>query len=605
MSGYIGLLVPANLGQYEKILDSCHKTITKTCNDFAGRWSSDVLDLRFGLLKVIDDTDKEELPYTRDENLIILGDVRLDNREKLIADLCERFPYIDLSYPDSYILLHTYMAWGDACLNQISGDYSFVIWNEVEKTLFCARDHFGIIPFYYAETEEGFIFTNFYSALRAVPGLMTEINDEVLKSYLVAGNGGSFSSTIYKKIKKLPPAHTLIYKKGKLELKRYWVPQLPEKLIRYKNIEEYVAHFNQIFERSVADRLRSNTVASQLSGGMDSSSVTAMAKHVLSKKYAEEHTLQAYNLKYKYLVKENESYFATMIAKHLGIELKQFIAEDYLSKISLTLDDWVPEPVGIPNASPERAMIKDASSASLKIFLTGFGSDILFDYNGRRWLKMLKTKYFFRFFSDLFLFIKIHGRPPGFGLKEFLKRIIKGSSIENNNLPSWLNREYLGREYLQFINKTTSSSQFKGLGLFTNSFWQSILEHGHQGFSENRIKVRHPFFSLELQEFLLALPPYLLYNKYLLRLSMQAFLPMQVISRPKTLLFGGAHFNNLKSSRVMHECMIAIKEDEEFLNDKIDVPALLSVIENPDKLRFIDSRVLISLIFILAWKKKV
>lgn len=601
MSGFIGLVAPVITNQHERIIDRCHNTITKTCSDFSGQWNSAQVDLRFGLFRAIEDTDQEELPYTKDQNLRIIGDVRLDNRNALIHDLNETFPYLNSNFPDSYILLHAYMVWGEACLNRISGDYSFAIWNEEERTLFCARDHFGIIPFYYAQIDEGFIFTNYYSSLKEVPGLMDDLNEDVLKSYLVTGNDGSFSSTIYKKIKKLPPAHKLVYKKGKLELSRYWTPQLPKKLIRYKSTEDYITHFKQIFERAVTDRLRSNKVASQLSGGMDSSSVTAMAECVLKKNSPDNYLLVAYNVTYKSLVKENEGYYAKVIANYLGIELKQFVAEEYLSKLSLNLDSWIPEPVGILKAVPESAMVKDAANNSLNVLLTGFGADVLFNYDGKHWLKMLRTKYFFQYFLDLFHFIKTHGRLPSLGLARVLLKIIKQRKVQKINVPDWLNSEYVSEDYLASRNESFMKCPL--LGLSTNSFWQSIFEHSHQGFSENRVKVRHPFFSLELQEFLLAIPPHLLYNKYLLRLSMQSFLPLEVLSRPKTLLYGGAHLNNLKSSGVLNELISAVKENQDLLRKKIDVPALILLLQNPQRLKLIDHTAIISLIYILAWKK--
>ncbi|WP_341228130.1 asparagine synthase-related protein [uncultured Arcticibacterium sp.] len=604
MSGYVGFVAPVVLDHHSKTLDYCHQEIIKTCSDFSGCWKSDKIELRFGLFNVLGDTRKEELPYTQDQNLRIVGDVRLDNRELLIADLNRKFPELNKLYPDSYILLHAYMLWGIDCVNRISGDYSFAIWNEAESSLFCARDHFGLIPFYYSETEEGVYFSNYYTSLRKVPGLMTEINEKVLKSYFIRGNDGSFSQTIYKKIFKLPPAHVLVFKNGELVIKRYWNPKRPVKLVRYKKTEDYIAHFTRLFEKSVSERLRNNRVASQLSGGMDSSSVTAMAKHVLANNYLQDYELQAYNLTYKNLVKESEGYYANMIASHLDVELKQFTAEEYLNKLTLTLEHWIPEPAGVPNAIPERAMVKDASNSSLNVLLTGFGADVLFDYDGQHWLKMLRSRHFSQFFLDGLDFFKAHGELPSIGIKRVIKRLIMGGRKNHNLLPTWFYPTFIKNDYLELQKKNGLSSKSKVFALFTNSFWQSILETGHQGFSENRVKLRHPFFSLDLQEFLWAIPPHLLHNKYLLRLSMQSFLPIEVVRRPKTLLFGGAHFNSLKSTGVLSELENVIEEEDEFLKDKIDVKVLLNIIRKPDSILLSDRRLILYLIYVLAWKKK-
>src|SRR5438874_1856309 len=153
MSGFIGIVSPQLQQQDSELLDACHKEITLCCDDFTGAWKNTHAELRFGWLKTTDDTDTENLPFTIDQNLHIVGDVLLENRPKLIGKLKDTFAGITNTIPDTCLLLYAYKLWGEACLAQISGDYAFAIWNEKERTLFCARDHFGAIPLYYAQTE--------------------------------------------------------------------------------------------------------------------------------------------------------------------------------------------------------------------------------------------------------------------------------------------------------------------------------------------------------------------------------------------------------------------------------------------------------------------
>lgn len=595
MSGFIGLVSKAITEENEILMNRCQAEITSVCNDDSGQWKSEHVDLRFGLFRVNDDTNDEHLPYTSDQNLYIIGDVRLDNRDCLISKLNKNFPELNNSYPDSYIVLHSYMLWGSECVNHIAGDYSFAIWNEKESTLFCARDHFGVIPFYYAQTEHGFIFTNFYHALKEVNGLITDINEEILKNYFFLGVGQSHYSTIYKNIHKLPPAHTLIYENGNFIITKYWSPTLPKKLIRYKTTEEYITRFTEIFERSVKDRLRNKNIATHLSGGMDSSSVTAMANRILSNK---DDRLTAYNVQSTYLVTEREGYFASLIANHLDLELKYLVADDFSKNLSVSLDEWLPEPVGIPNASPAAELNKDAEKYSLKVLLTGFGSDVLFRYNTETWFTTLKKMQFYVLYSDIVNFLKTHGQFPRLGIKsKLLKRGLNTRGI----IPSWVKNTYISEDYIQ------SKIGAPGLnsGMFSNGLWQSIFEHSHQGFSKYKVKIRHPFFSLELIEFLLAVPPHLLFNKYLLRQSMVPHLPAAIVHRPKTLLYGDFMTNNLILSGVLKELRLKIKEEENFLKDKIDIHTLISLIEQPEKIKHADQRIINFLIHILAWKKHI
>jgi len=602
MSGFIGLIAPGTREGGTALPEGCQEAIAACCGDFSGKWTSGKADLRFGLLKVTDDTFEERLPFSFDQRTRIIGDVRLDRRLELVRALSARFPDLDGSFPDSYILLRAYEAWGEDCVHRIAGDFSFAIWDEQEHSLFCARDHFGIIPFYYAQTENGLVVTNFYRSLEHIPGLMDVLDEEVLKSYFLLSKDGSFDQTLYKNIRKLPPAHTLAYRNGVLTLGRYWKPGDGVKPLRYKTTDEYVAHFTGIFERSVADRLRNSKAASQLSGGMDSSAITAMAEKTLRERYPGGHTLVAYNLAYRHLVKENESYFATRTARHLNISLKQFVAEDYLGKISLTPDSWIPEPVGIPQAVPERAMLADAG-AYLKVLLTGFGGDPLFLFDVRSWWNMLRQGHIFRPLTDIFDFIKMHGSRPELGLKRALGNIMKKTQRKAPPVPAWFEPAYISQSYADAKTYPEGMPATTNLGMFHNPIWQNIFEHAHEGFSGGVLKVRFPFFSLELVEFLQALPPHLLHKKYLLRRAMIPWLPDEIVRRQKTPLHGGAHFQNLKSSGVLGELIAALGEEQDFLRGKINIPVLLSEIREHGKMKPGDHKRIISLIYILAWRR--
>lgn len=220
-----------------------------------------------------------------------------------------------------------------------------------------------------------------------------------------------------------------------------------------------------------------------------------------------------------------------MIANHLDLELRQFVADDFLKNLSVSLEEWLPEPIGIPNASPAVELTKDAERSSLKVLLTGFGSDVLFRYNTEAWINMLKKMQISSFYNDIVDFFKTHGQLPRLGIKS---KLFKRRLDTRGKLPSWVKNTYISEDYIQSKIGTPSLNS----GMFSNGLWQSIFEHSHQGFSKHKVKIRHPFFSLELVEFLLKVPPHLLFNKYLLRLSMVPLLPAAIVHRPKTLLYG-------------------------------------------------------------------
>jgi hypothetical protein len=105
-----------------------------------------------------------------DGEVYLVADARVDSRSELLDRLRGAGRMVQNEAPDSELILHAYHAWGEACVQRLLGDYSFAVWNARERTLFCVRDHFGVVPFYYATIGEWFVFGNTVEALLAHPG---------------------------------------------------------------------------------------------------------------------------------------------------------------------------------------------------------------------------------------------------------------------------------------------------------------------------------------------------------------------------------------------------------------------------------------------------
>lgn len=578
MSGFIGIITP-QLQKADTYLDSSMRVIASSCHEYLGQWNSDQVDLRFGWLKTSEDTHEEQLPYSIDENLRIVGDVRLDNRMALLNELSPFFNGISNLTPDSYLLLYAYKHWGEDCLQHISGDYAFAIWDEQNSFLFCARDHFGLIPFYYAQLEHGFLFTNFYAALKEIPNLMSELEEDVLREYFVKGVNDTFDQTIYKNIKKLPPAHKLIYKSGEIRISRYWEIPTHIKPIRYKTTQEYVSHFYRLFEQSLKDRMRTNKIGSSLSGGMDSSSITAIAKKILNESYGKDHTLVSFNIRYNHLVNENEGYFGELIARHLKTPIKQYIAEDYVKNIAEPPSSWIPEPVAVRSATAESQILLDVQNFS-SVYLTGFGGDPIFGYDPSIQRRLRDQGYFIQPYLDHWKFYRTFNRIQGQTLRHTVMKLIKKVPADELSRPSWFNPSFFPEEIFKLKENKDGTLVSSYFALTGNAFWCGLFESSHPGFSGNSVKVRQPFFSLDLLLFMLALPPHLLYQKSLLRMAMIPYLPKEVITRPKTLLFGNPYTQNLKKQEVLEMLEKQILASSDFFKNKINTKGLLAEIRN-------------------------
>lgn len=579
MSGFIGIISSQLQKTDSALLDVSTAVIASCCNDYLGAWSSNQADLRFGWLKTCDDTAEEQLPFTVDENLWIAGDVRLDRRIELVKELGSYFSAISNTTPDAYLILYAYKHWGEDCLQHISGDYAFAIWNEQASYLFCARDHFGLIPFYYTQSDNRFLFTNFYRSLKDIPNLMSDLNDDVLRDYLENGANRRFDQTIYKKIKKLPPAHKLIYKDGEILISCYWEIPSNIKPIRYKTTKEYVSHFYRLFEQSIIDRTRNNKISCSLSGGMDSSSITAITKKVLDASYGSNNTVVSFNIGYRHLVTEKEGYFGKLTANHLRIPIQQYMAEDYVKNVAQPMTSWIPEPIAIPDATAESQIFIDAASFS-RVYLTGFGGDPLFEYEPHSRRRLAAQGYFVQPYLDDLMFYKTFSSFAR-TVRQKIKKWVKKTPITNTTIPPWYDSTFFPTDYTPFKPNKDGISMRSNFAMTGNPFWSWLSETSHPGFTGNKIKIRQPFFSLELLLFILALPPHLLYKKSLLRMAMIPYLPEEIVRRPKTLLFGNPLSQNLKTQEIHDLLEKKISESSGFLSGKIDIQRLLAAIRNP------------------------
>ena len=124
--------------------------------------------------------------------------------------------------------------WDTACVEHLMGDFVVIIWDDTRQRLCCVRDHFGIVPFYYAGIDKTLICSNTLNCIRLHPGVSAKLNQRVMGDFLLFGMNMAWDTTSFAEIRRLPPAHTLTRTRGKLEIQPYW--QLPRclPLIRYR-----------------------------------------------------------------------------------------------------------------------------------------------------------------------------------------------------------------------------------------------------------------------------------------------------------------------------------------------------------------------------------
>jgi len=246
--------------------------------DRNGAWRNASDAVAFGHLMLTNTPESldEILPfYHPASGLTITADARIDNREELCWQL-NIPPRERNSIPDSRLILESYQKWGRECVARLIGDFAFAIWDEAERRLFCARDHLGNKPMYYCAADDAFIFATEMKGIFRVRNLSRALDPDWIAdalTVLIADN----EYTPYRDIRRLPPAHWLSVSPGEIKKEHYWKPD-PEKEIRLYSEDDYVEAFREKLTEAVRCRVRSAfPVGAELSGGLDSSPVAALA----------------------------------------------------------------------------------------------------------------------------------------------------------------------------------------------------------------------------------------------------------------------------------------------------------------------------------------
>lgn len=223
----------------------------------------------------------EPMPLRHAESsCLIAADVRLDNREELIAEfgLDQRGRVIG----DGELILAAYFKWGPDCPAHLRGDFAFVLWDPRAQRLFAARDKVGMRQLvYHFAPGRLFACATDTRALLALPEVPLRINEGRIADMIQNMEAFDDTSTFYLDLHRLPPAHSLTITDGTPQLRRYW--QLdPAPVIHRKSDAEYEEAFLEVFTEAVRVRLRTaGGLGSMLSGGMDSGSVVAVASRLL------------------------------------------------------------------------------------------------------------------------------------------------------------------------------------------------------------------------------------------------------------------------------------------------------------------------------------
>ena len=460
------------------------------------------------------------------------------------------------SRTDTETIIHLYEEKGVECVHDLRGMFAFAIWDENKKRLFCARDRAGKKPFVYAHTEDGLIFASELKALLKDPALKRNLNHTAIHNYLTYQYVPSPMS-IFTSVKKLPPAHILIYERGDLKIKRYWNLSYQDKL-QLSSVEEYGEQFRDLFEEAVKIRLRSDVpLGAFLSGGVDSSLVVAVMSRLMDQ------PVKTFSIGF-----EEEAYdevaFARLIAEKYKTDHHEFIVKPDAVSILPQIVWHYNEPFADSSAIPTFYVSK-MTRDFVTVALNGDGGDESFA-GYERYVADKLADYYRRvppFMREGIIRRIVDKLPHSTNRRNFfrrLKRFVKGISepperryvrwicFFDNEMkgdlytPSFkdLNREYDSVDLTVKWYERADAEQFLDRTLFVDVMSylpEDLLVKVDIASMAHSLEARSPFLDHKVMEFAASLPPNLklrgMETKFLLKHTLSDIVPQEILQRKK------------------------------------------------------------------------
>ena len=238
-------------------------------------WRDGPIALGRGLYNTLPEDAFDRQPLTGGGRYALVADLRLDNREELLACL-GRSEHEREFLCDAQLLLDAYERWEDAVLDRIVGDYAFVLWDAQKRRLLLARDPTGQRPLHYHRGKDFFAFASLAKGLHALPSISRRPDAEMVAEFIGLVPNLS-SKSFYANVERVPPGHAVTVTETGIEARRYWHPCPVDH--GFKRSEDWRDAFRSELDRAVRVRMRGGAgrIAAHLSGGWDSSAVAATA----------------------------------------------------------------------------------------------------------------------------------------------------------------------------------------------------------------------------------------------------------------------------------------------------------------------------------------
>ena len=526
-------------------------TIAHRGPDGSGTFVSGALGLGHRRLSIIDLEGGAQPLGSEDGKLQVVFNGEIYNFIEVREELVKK-GHTFRTRSDTEVLIHGYEEWGIDVVHKLNGIFAFALWDEHKQQLFLARDHLGVKPLYYADVGQRFLFASEIKALLADPLCPREVN--------LNGLGQLFSlryvvspATLFRAIKKLPPAHLMIVESSGITIRRYWnwTPRLVE-----GDETELVERYQVLLQDAVRLQMRSDVpVGLFLSSGIDSNALLAMMSAQVAR------PVHTFTIGFEQGEHSNETDDASAAARRYGANHTEMIVSprDYERYYERYLWD-LEEPVGNETAAAFY-FVSLIASEKVKVVLSGQGADepwAGYDrYKGVKLSQMYArlpncvTGYLVRPLVERFSSNeKLRRAAESLDEQDLLARFIKiysfyTSGMKEKLFQSWIREEIStdgieAREGLRQLQADVAGLDPLSQMLYIDtraSLPDDLLMVSDKTSMANSLEARVPYLDYRLVEFIESLPQHLklkgMQGKYLHKKALEKWLPRDVVQRKK------------------------------------------------------------------------
>lgn len=362
----------------DDVIKNMTEVITHRGPDSDGFFSDDYISMGFRRLAIIDLDSGRQPIYNEDKTLVLTFNGEIYNYKELKKVLIEKGHkfYTDT---DSEVLIHGFEEWKEDLLPRLRGMFGFAIYNTQDKSVFIARDFFGIKPMHYTKIGNDFVYASEIKSILKHPKFVKRFNMRALDTYL-SFQYAAPPETFFEDVYCLMPGHYLWYRDGEIETTRYFEPKFnPDEDMTE---EEAVDKIEKVFENSVnAHKIADVEVGCFLSSGVDSSYVSTY--------FADQKT---FTVGFDFGEKYNEISWAERLSKEIGVEHHTHLisSEEFWDAVP-TVQYHMDQPLADPSCIA-LYFVSRLASQYVKVVLSGEGADELFGgytcYNDPRVFKL-------------------------------------------------------------------------------------------------------------------------------------------------------------------------------------------------------------------------